>query len=197
MMGRDEFFAPDDTRGFRVKPSFYLDKTSSDLYVSYSRFENILNGSIVHHYYGGIEQDELFDRVYVHLWGGQRTEKDGKDEDKASLASTIDVGEDDSIVIDALIKYARDPFFCNTEIESSVGYSFSGKWVLSALYQYAEVPVWDNNHFWGGELTANVTDALQATLFVGMLKGGQVCSGGQCRYEDPFEGVKLDLVYRF
>jgi len=57
--------------------------------------------------------------------------------------------------------------------------------------------VWDNNHFWGGELTANITDAFQAKIFVGTLKGGQVCSGGQCRYEDPFDGVKLNLVYRF
>lgn len=193
----DEFFAPDDTRGFRVKPSYYLSKTGSDLYVSYSRFKSLLNNSIVEHYYAGIEQDDLFDRVYLHVWAGRRSEVDGKDENKASLASTIDVFQDDSIIVDALIKYAKDPFFCNTEIESSVGYSFSGRWILSALYQYAEVPVWDNNHFWGGELTANITDAFQAKVFVGSLKGGQVCSGGQCRYEDPFEGVKLNLVYRF
>lgn len=193
----DEFFAPDDTRGFRVKPSYYVNKTGSDLYVSYSRFENLLNGSIVEHYYGGIEQDDLFGIGYLHVWAGKRTEVDGKNEDKASLAATIDVFERDSIIIDGLIKYARDPFFCNTEIESSIGYSFSGRWILSVLYQYAEVPVWDYNNFWGGELTANITESLQGTLFVGSLKGGQVCSGGQCRYEDPFKGAKLTLVYRF
>jgi len=193
----DEFFAPDDTKGFRVKPSYYIDTWDSDIYVSYSRFENILNDSIVEHYFAGIEQHGLFDRIYVHTWAGRRSEVDGKDENKASLASTIDIGEDDSVVVDFLIKYAKDPFFCDTQIESSVGYSFSGRWIASVLYQYAEVQVWDKNHFWGGELTANITDSLQAKIFAGALKGGQVCSGGQCRYEDPFDGVKLNLVYRF
>jgi len=193
----DEFFAPDDTRGYRVKPSYFLNKTNSDLYVSYSRFENILSDSIVEHYFGGVEQYDLFGRVYMHVWAGRRSEVDGKDENKASLASTIDIGEDDSIVVDALIKYAEDPFFCNTELESSIGYSISGRWIITALYQYAEVPVWNKNDFYGGEITANISESLQAKLFVGSLKGGQVCSGGQCRYEDPFEGVKLNLVYRF
>ncbi len=193
----DEFFAPDNTRGFRVQPSYFVGKTGTDLSVSYSRFENLLNGSIVHHLFGGIEQEELFDRVYLQLQGGIRSEKNGKDEDKAILSGTIDVFEADSIIFDGLIKYARDPFYCNTEIESSLGYSFSGKWILSVLYQYSEVPVWNYNNFWGGELTANITESLRGTLFVGMLKGGQVCSGGQCRYEDPFKGAKLSLIYRF
>ena len=193
----DEFVTPDDTRGFRIKPAYSLAETSTDLYVSYARFESILSGSVMEHYLAGVEQQEAFDRLYFHVVAGRKAEKQGKDENRAELAATLDVLEEDSIIVDGLIKYARDPFYCNTEVESSIGYSFSGRWILTALYQYSQVPVWDETDFWGGELTVNLTESLTAKVFAGALKGGQVCSGGQCRYEDPFEGAKLTVVYRF
>ena len=43
----------------------------------------------------------------------------------------------------------------------------------------------------------DMTQNHRLTLMVGSEKGGFVCSGGVCRYEQPFDGVKVLLTSRF
>jgi hypothetical protein len=37
----------------------------------------------------------------------------------------------------------------------------------------------------------------QLTLSGGTIRGGMVCSGGICKFEDPFEGGRLEFLTNF
>jgi hypothetical protein len=48
-----------------------------------------------------------------------------------------------------------------------------------------------------GQIDWDITQDHRLTLIVGSEKGGLVCSGGVCRYEAPFDGLKAVLTSRF
>jgi hypothetical protein len=48
-----------------------------------------------------------------------------------------------------------------------------------------------------GEVVWNITDRNILRLRVGSERGGYTCSGGVCRFEAPFTGVKMQLVSKF
>lgn len=58
---------------------------------------------------------------------------------------------------------------------------------------------WDDDHrFWpSGELTLNLFERHQFRIFGGYERGGLKCSGGVCRWVNPFKGVKLTLTSQF
>ncbi|KPJ49496.1 hypothetical protein AMJ40_05390 [candidate division TA06 bacterium DG_26] len=52
--------------------------------------------------------------------------------------------------------------------------------------------------FWlSGEVAVDLLSNLNVRLLAGSIKGGRVCSGGWCRLEPDFEGVKTSLSYIF
>ncbi len=55
-----------------------------------------------------------------------------------------------------------------------------------------------NDRYWtSSELTLNLFERHQLTLFYGHERGGLRCSGGFCRWVEPFKGVKMTLISQF
>lgn len=71
---------------------------------------------------------------------------------------------------------------------------------LTLNYEMATKPVkrYDYDKRWFlGEVSLSLLDNLVLRLRFGEEKGGLVCSGGVCRYEPPFSGIKSVLLMRF
>lgn len=47
------------------------------------------------------------------------------------------------------------------------------------------------------ELRWDISDSHTLNIMAGSEKGGLICSGGVCRIEEPFEGIKINLLSRF
>jgi len=47
------------------------------------------------------------------------------------------------------------------------------------------------------ELRWDISDSHTLNIMAGSEKGGLICSGGYCRIEEPFEGIKVNLLSRF
>lgn len=73
-------------------------------------------------------------------------------------------------------------------------------WSFSVLSEYAfkNSDDFGKNSAWvGGELKTNISKSTEMKLFGGREKGGKVCRNGVCRYQSPFDGVRLELTTRF
>jgi len=56
----------------------------------------------------------------------------------------------------------------------------------------------DKSETWvGGELKTNIGDHSELKIFAGKEKGGKVCRNGVCKYQTPFEGIRLELSTNF
>jgi len=49
----------------------------------------------------------------------------------------------------------------------------------------------------GAELKTNISEHSELKLFAGKEKGGKVCRNGVCKYQTPFEGVRIELSTNF
>ena len=80
---------------------------------------------------------------------------------------------------------------------SYVGFSLSPYGSVTARWARDERSTVGAEDFWGGEIEFFPIRAITLGLFVGSDPGGLVCSGGQCRIEPPFDGVRAKFAWRF
>ncbi len=60
-----------------------------------------------------------------------------------------------------------------------------------------DIQGWEGKEWRSAQIDWDITQDHRLTLMAGTEKGGLVCSGGICRYEPPFDGVKAVLISRF
>lgn len=82
----------------------------------------------------------------------------------------------------------------------SFSYGYSEKWLWTVSWQGVDkdsLKRYDNQKSWPMfETVWNINERNVLRVRVGAEKGGYTCSGGVCRYEAPFRGVKLQLISR-
>ncbi|MCK4322341.1 hypothetical protein KAX08_07485, partial [candidate division WOR-3 bacterium] len=72
--------------------------------------------------------------------------------------------------------------------------SFAGRWEI----RDKEVLLESEGTEWKViELRWDISDSHTLNIMAGSEKGGLVCTGGVCRIEEPFEGIKINLLSRF
>lgn len=72
--------------------------------------------------------------------------------------------------------------------------TISGRWEI----RDKEVSLESEGTEWKvAELRWDISDAHTLNIMAGSEKGGLICSGGICRVEEPFEGIKVNLFSRF
>lgn len=65
-------------------------------------------------------------------------------------------------------------------------------------YPYEEFETFFDNKLWlGVELSRYIYTNTQLRLFAGKERGGKVCRQGVCRYQEPFEGLRLNIMTVF
>jgi len=82
----------------------------------------------------------------------------------------------------------------------SFSYGWGEKWLFTLGWQGVDMDSlkrYDNQRSWLMlEVVYNVNERNVLRVRVGAEKGGYTCSGGVCRYEAPFRGLKLQLISR-
>ncbi|MEO0019607.1 MAG: DUF6029 family protein [candidate division WOR-3 bacterium] len=82
----------------------------------------------------------------------------------------------------------------------SFSYGCGEKWLFTLGWQGVDkdsLKRYDNQKSWPiFETVYNINERNVLRLRIGAEKGGYTCSGGVCRYEAPFRGVKLQLISR-
>jgi hypothetical protein len=78
-----------------------------------------------------------------------------------------------------------------------VGFSLSPYGSITARYACDDKSTVPAEDYWGGEIEYFPIRAITIGLFVGSDPGGLVCSGGQCRVEPEFEGLRARFAWRF
>ena len=80
-----------------------------------------------------------------------------------------------------------------------VGVSLAGRLAVSALYGYSTERRDESapTHYPGGELSVVLPRGGSLRMFLGRLTGGRVCVSGSCRDVQPFEGGRIDLIFRY
>jgi len=81
-----------------------------------------------------------------------------------------------------------------------LSYSYAPKIILSFSMEKAsrKVPEYAWEDLWIlGEITFRLSEKHEFQLREGHERGGIVCSGGVCRYEPPFKGLRASFVSRF
>ncbi|MGQ9707382.1 MAG: DUF6029 family protein [bacterium] len=82
----------------------------------------------------------------------------------------------------------------------SFSYGFGERWLFTLGWQGVDMDSlkrYDHQKSWPVfETVYQISERNVLRLRVGAEKGGYTCSGGVCRYESPFRGVKLQLISR-
>jgi hypothetical protein len=87
-----------------------------------------------------------------------------------------------------------------TELDATVSLTRApwGSLSLSVIAASEPIAEYANDDLWiAAELVWRVTQQHELRVRAGEERGGIVCSGGVCRYEPPFSGVKAVLTSRF
>jgi hypothetical protein len=65
-------------------------------------------------------------------------------------------------------------------------------------YEFEEWEDFGKKSMWiGSELKTSLSHNTELKLFAGKEKGGKVCRNGVCKYQSPFEGLRVELSTSF
>jgi hypothetical protein len=78
---------------------------------------------------------------------------------------------------------------------------YSPRWALTFFFDQTNDPeilfFKDKRDWWGIQLEYRFQQANFVRLYYGSNKGGVKCSGGVCKFFPPFEGLRIDAMFRF
>ena len=87
------------------------------------------------------------------------------------------------------------------ELATAVSYGYGPALLFTVGYQYVDLKLdkrYNGEQHWPVvEAVWSVTQRNMLRVRVGAERGGYTCSGGICRMESPFRGVKVQLISRF
>ncbi len=92
-------------------------------------------------------------------------------------------------------------YFDYYERRSFLSFLYSPHWVLTIFFDQTDDPeilfFKDKRDWWGFQLEHKFKQASFIRVFCGSNKGGIKCSGGVCKFFPPFEGLRVDAMFRF
>ena len=105
----------------------------------------------------------------------------------------------ESLSFEILIKDKRyrDGIFIFNEQDYSFQVSYSPYVSVYFMHQYSYDKIINLNHFFSGGIKIYFSGDTVVELSGGNIRGGQVCSAGQCFMVPPFKGIKLTFFKTF
>lgn len=94
-------------------------------------------------------------------------------------------------------KRYRDKDFIFKEQDQTCQISYAPKFSIFFMHQYSHNKIMNLNHFYSGGVKIYLSGGTVIELSGGTIRGGQVCSGGQCFITPPFKGLKLSIIHTF
>jgi len=194
-----------DVKGPRLMVTGDILKTGTRLYGSYGDFnthrdEDSLGGTEgdrALEWYAGVE--ETAGSVYLEASYFSRDWKDRGVTEEHLIAdvhvATLGGRGDVSFGYDSRLE---DLGHATSDLDRAyLGFSVSPYGSVTARYARDDKSSVGSEDFWGGEVEFFPIRDITLALFVGSDPGGLVCSGGQCRIEPPFEGMRARFAWRF
>jgi len=92
-------------------------------------------------------------------------------------------------------------FLTYHETRSYLSFCYSPTLILTLFYDRTTDPeiltYKDQKNWFGGQIEIKFSQANFIRIFMGSNKGGVKCAGGVCKFFPPFQGVRIDSVFRF
>ncbi len=192
---RLDYYSPSISTLFFSKLAFFKEKP------------NTFPRDVVH-VYGGVEKN-FKETGWIKLIAGYRNE------DTTSLAYYYTSGSTPHIQInlsypiterfslegDFEAKNFKGNWVSYYERRSFLSVHHASRWILTLLFDQTSDPlvraVKDKRDWLGLQLEIKFTPANSVRIFYGSDKGGVKCSGGICKFFPPFEGLRLEGIFRF
>ncbi len=86
------------------------------------------------------------------------------------------------------------------ERRSYFSFHYSPRWIVTVFFDQTNDPeilfFKDKRDWWGAQLEIKLFEANAVRIFYGSNKGGVKCAGGVCKFFPPFEGLRIDFIFR-
>ncbi len=106
-----------------------------------------------------------------------------------------------SLELDWKAKTFNGEYTAYFERRSFLSIHYASRIVLTLLFEQTDNPeilfITDKKDWWALQFEWRFTKGNSIRIFYGSTKGGVKCSGGLCRLFPPFEGLRLEAIWRF
>lgn len=191
---REDEVAPfNDTTGLRFYVQYAFSEPDITIFFNIARYKELEDTGW--HYYGGVTIEDLLDKLTLSAaYGIKDINYPIKRLDSHLL---YQFSEHLSIDFNLKHKYYKDHSFTFNEQDHGIELAYSPFISVFFLHQYSHNQVVGLNHFFHGGVKLNLSSATSVEVAGGTMRGGQVCSGGQCYNAPPFKGIKFSLLHTF
>lgn len=87
------------------------------------------------------------------------------------------------------------------ERRSFLSFHYSPIWIVTLFFDQTNDPeilfFKDKKNWWAAQIEIKFSHANSIRIFYGSNKGGVKCSGGVCKFFPPFEGLRIDAIFRY
>lgn len=189
----DEVSTLNDATGARVFLQYAFFEPDIQIFLNVGRYEEY--GDAGNHIYAGFNIEDLWERLSLTVSYGVRDILYPVKKFDGHLIYQFS----DSLSVELMMKDKRyrDNFFIFEETDHTFQVSYSPVVSVFVMHQYSHNKVIDLNHFFSGGIKVYLKSGTAIELSGGTLRGGQICSGGQCFVAPPFKGIKFSLLHTF
>lgn len=189
----DETSSLNDTEGFRMLFQYTFFDPEISFYLNIGKYREYEDEGL--HIYGGVSAIDISDKLSFNLsYGIKDIIYPIK---KSEFDLTWQVSDYLSLTISSKDKRYSDKNFKFNEQDYSFQFAHSKGIILFFIYQYSHNRIIGLNNFFSGGVTLNFRNDTELRITGGTIRGGQVCSGGQCYVLPPFKGIKFSLLKTF
>ena len=195
--GRLDYYFPGITTLFWGKMSYFddsPDKFPRNIYHLYGGMEKKFNETGWLNLLAGYRFEDTTSLVYYYTAG-----KTYHYQTNVSLPLTSRL----SLEFDLKGKDFKGTFMPDYyEIRSYFSFHYSPRWILTFLYDKSTDPQVlffkeDKENWFAAQIEIKFTPSRSIKIFYGANKGGVKCAGGVCKFFPPFEGLRIDAIFRF
>lgn len=189
----EEFSSLNDTTGARLYFQYAFFEPDITVFFNIGRYTEY--GERGNHIYGGFNIEDVWDRLTLSLsYGVRDILYPIKKLDSHLIYQVSDIWSVEMSVKD---KRYKDNLFVFIETDHLFQVSYSPYISVFAMHQYSHNKLIGLNHFFSGGIKVYLPGGTAVELSGGTVRGGQVCTGGQCFVMPPFKGVKFSLLHTF
>jgi Family of unknown function (DUF6029) len=189
----DEISSINDTNGAMVLFKYAFMEPDITLFLNVGRYKEYEESG--NHIYGGFEIEDFMDRLNLTASFGIRDIH----YPIKRLESYLIYQFNDYLSCEMGFKnrWYEDGNFKFKEIDHNLQFSYSPYVSIFFLHQYSYNKVIDLNHFYSGGVKVYLPGGTAIEVSGGTIRGGQICSGGQCYIAPPFKGFKFSVLHTF
>ncbi len=199
-----------DITGISGRLDYSFPNISTLLFGKYSFFKDNLSthSRDITHFFAGVEKT-FKDTGWLNALAGYRKEETSSLVFYYTHGSTLHYQFNISYPLSPRLSLEGDlkgkdfqgEYFDYYERRSYLSIHYSPRWIVTLFFDQTNDPeilfFKDKKNWWAGQIEIKFSHAGSVRIFCGSNKGGVKCSGGVCKFFPPFEGLRVDAIFRF